>query len=109
MSPLRRWLPLAGWVLGLLALAWAMGAAGRGDLAGPDLGRPATWGDWAAARPPAAAALAVVRLVALGLSWYLVAATAVAVAAQVTRAGRIVAVADLLTLPPIRRAVHVAI
>jgi hypothetical protein len=95
-------------LVGLALFVLALVAAGRGGLAAPPLD-PSTWGRWAAARSPAAAAMAIVRLAALVLAGYLFVVTVVGTALRLLDAGRAVSVADALTVPWVRRAVHAAV
>jgi nucleoid-associated protein YgaU len=106
MSGLRRAVPLVGWVLLLATVLAGMTAAGSGALAGPDLGDPASWGDWAQARTSPEAAVAVLRLVAIALCWYLLAVTLLAAVTSLGRAGRLVSAVDVVTLPFVRRVVQ---
>jgi hypothetical protein len=96
--------------LGLLAsVAWGASSLGRGPLAPPPLTDPGSWAGWAAARSPIEAGFAVLTLVVVALAWYLAAVTALATAGRLVRARRLVRVADLLTLPLFRPAVHAAL
>lgn len=110
VSAARRTLPLLAWLLGLVAVLVGLHAVGGGALGAPDLGRPVTWADWAGGRTAAEAAMAVLRLVALALGWYLLAVTVLAVALRLGRGGsRLVTVADAVTLPFVRGLVHAAV
>ena len=99
-------LRLVAWVGGLVALAGAMVALGHGALAAPDLRRPSTWAAWAKERTAADAAMAVLRLVVLGVAVYLLVVTIVAIALRLGDAGRAVTVADVVTLPFVRSVVQ---
>lgn len=100
---------LALWI-GVLAVAVAvMVAVGHGALAGPDLLHPTTWGAWARDRAPADAVMAVLRLLVLFLGGYLLVVTGLAVVLRVGRAGRLVTVADVITLPWVRSVVQGAV
>jgi hypothetical protein len=100
---------LALWI-GVLALAVAvMVAVGHGALAAPDLLHPSTWGQWARDRAPADAVMAVLRLLVLFLAGYLLVATGLAFVLRVGRAGRLVTVADVFTLPFVRSVVQGAL
>jgi hypothetical protein len=105
----RRALPIVAWVAGLVVVVLGLGAAGHGALAAPALGDPGSWGDWLAAREAPDAAMAVLRLVALGLAWYLLGATVLAVVVRVGRAGRLVSVADVVTVPFVRSLVQAGV
>jgi hypothetical protein len=102
----RRVLLLAGWFVGLAAVLAALHAAGSGPLAAPPLRTPGAWAGWAAERTPPEAAVAVLRLVAIALGWYLLAASALGVAARLAGGARTVEVADLIALPFVRSVVH---
>jgi resuscitation-promoting factor RpfA len=99
----RSWLPLLGWLGSLAAGIVLFTALGGGALEAPPLGQPSAWGDWAAARDPFVAVVAVLRLVVLALAWYLVAVTTVGLVARLTRAARLVRVADALSVPLVRQ------
>jgi nucleoid-associated protein YgaU len=102
----RRWrqaLPLVVWLGSLLVGVVLFHALGSGPLAPPPLTDPSTWGDWASARDPLVATVAVLRLVVLALAWYLVGVTTIGIVARLARAARLVRVADALTVPMVRR------
>ena len=105
----RRTVVLVGWFGGLAGLLVALHGSGRGALAAPDLTAPATWSEWAAGRTPPEAAIAVLRLVGIGLGWYLLAATLLGVAAHVVGGAHTVELADVLLLPVVRRVVQVGL
>lgn len=90
----------AAWVLGLAALLAVLVPVG-GALAAPPLD-PAGWSDWLAGRTAPEAAMAVARVVAIGLAGYLLLATVVAAALRLGDAGRLVTAADVVTLPFVR-------
>src|SRR4051812_30971445 len=102
----RRFAPIVAWVAGLVALLAGMAAIGHGALAAPDLRDPGSWGDWVAARTAAEAAVAILRVVVLVLATYLLLVTLLAVVLRVGRAGRLVTVADVVTLPFVRSLVQ---
>jgi hypothetical protein len=102
-SPTRGWGALVGWLAALLVGVAVLQATGRGALAAPPLTDPGAWSVWAGSRDPLIATVAVLRLVLLALTWYLVGATTVGAVARVTRAARLVRVADALTVPALRR------
>ena len=91
---------LVVWVLGLAGLLAVLLPVG-GALAAPPLD-PAGWSGWLAARTAPEAAMAVLRVVAIGLTGYLLLATAVAVALRLGDAGRLVTAAEVVTLPFVR-------
>lgn len=102
---------------GLVLLAWTAFVAGTlvvlhqvgGALAPPPLAEPSGWGDWFDGRQPAEAVVAVLRLLALGLAWYLLAATVTGTVLRLAGAARLVRAADALTVPLVRRVVNGAV
>jgi nucleoid-associated protein YgaU len=98
----RRVLPLVVWIGALAAVIAGFSALGDGRLAGPALATPSTWGDWAAGRDPVIAVTALLRVVVVGLAWYLLATTVIGALARATRSVRMVRWADALALPPVR-------
>jgi nucleoid-associated protein YgaU len=73
---MRRAVLLATWAACLVAVLVV--AAGLGDELPAPTADPADWGAWLDGRPAADAAVALLRLVVVGLAAYLLAATAVA-------------------------------
>lgn len=106
---MRREVVLAGWGAVLVLIVGLMVLAGRGALAGPPLTEPGGWAAWASGRGAPAAALAVIRLVVLATAAYLLAVSALVVAGDLFRHGRLVQLGDLLALPPVRHALHAAL
>lgn len=96
-------LALAWWTAFLIATVAGLHAAGEA-LAPPPL-NPGQLGDWLGRRQPAEAAFAVLRLVALGLAWYLLLATVAAVLARASGWRSLVRVLDAVTVPAVRRMV----
>lgn len=103
MSTRGRLGAIAGWALVLGSVAVALQLSGRGALASPPLADPARWAGWLDGRDPVVAAFALVRIAALAGLWYLVTVTAVGIVLRLAGAVRIVAVADRLTVAPVRR------
>jgi hypothetical protein len=97
---------LVAWVGMLVGVAGGMLALGDGALGAPDLRRPSTWTAWAQERTAPDAAMAVLRLVVLGLALYLLVVTMLAVALRLGDAGRSVTVLDVVTLPFVRSVVQ---
>ena len=101
----------AAWAGGLLAWTVFLGAAlvvlhsVGGVVAPPPLADPGEWDGWLRARQPAAAAVAVARLVAIGLAWYLLAVTVAGAAARLLGTARLVRAVDALSVPLVRRLV----
>lgn len=101
-----RALRAAAWVLGLLATAVVLRLAATGDLATPPVGSLDSLTAWADAREPVAAAVALVRLAAEVGTWYVLAVTALHVAAVILRSTGGHRLADALAVPAVRRLVH---
>lgn len=109
MTRPRHALVLAGWTALVATTIAGLGAAGSGPLAGPPLADASQLGPWLQGRDAVTAAMAIVRLLLLGISWYLLAATLAGVVAAVVRSARLVAVADAISVPAVRRLVHGAV
>jgi hypothetical protein len=105
-SPAHAWGALVGWLATLLVGVAVLRATGSGALAAPPSTDPGTWGAWAGSRGPLVATVALLRLGALALVWYLVGVTTIGMVARVTRAARLVRIADALTVPAVRRSLH---
>jgi hypothetical protein len=108
-SRARARLGLAVWVALLAAVAIGGLRAGGPILATPPLRDPAVWASWAAARDPVTIVFAVARLLVVAAAFYLLGITSIGVAARFARAARLVAVADLLTVPAVRRLLQSAL
>jgi hypothetical protein len=95
---------LAGCAVALALLVAALHRLGGAALAAPPLLHPGQLGRWAAARDPATMAFALVRLVALVAGWYVLVVCVAHLAAAGSRSQPLARVADLVTLPLLRRA-----
>ena len=97
------WKPVGCAVLlaGCVAVLHGLGGA----LAPPPLAAPDELGRWLERREPAEAAVAVVRLIALALAWYLLVATVAGVAARATGSAPLVRTVEALSTPLVRRLV----
>src|SRR5690606_28188979 len=84
-------------------------ALGGGALEAPALSEPASWGAWADGRDAVVATAAVLRLVVLALAWYLLGTTLVGALARVARWGALVRMADLLSVPAVRRVLQASV
>lgn len=99
---MRSWSVIVGWVV-MLALGVAAGhALGSGALAVPGV-EVVAWRAWAATTDPLVAVMALLRVAALAAGWYLLATTALGVAARALHAVRLVRVADRISAPVVRR------
>lgn len=94
------------WLVGLLAAAVALRLASSGELATPPLGSLDQLTVWVDAREPAAATMALVRLLAEVSVWYVLALSALHVASKASRIAGGHRLADALALPGVRRVVH---
>ena len=102
MNRRARFLRLAGWAAGIALALYVLSVSGRGELSPPPIGSPGRWPTWVDGREPAAAAFAILRLVAVGGCWYLAATTVVGALLRLFRADVLVAVADRVTVAPVR-------
>jgi nucleoid-associated protein YgaU len=102
MNPRRARLALVAWLVVVIAGLALLTAAGRGSLAAPPAS-PGRWLSWIDDRDPATAFVALARLAALAIGWYLLAALVVGAAARLGRAHALIAMADRLTVPSARR------
>ncbi len=93
---------LFGWVVALVVGVAAGHALGSGVLAVPGT-EVAAWRSWAAATDPLVVTMAMLRLVAVGVAWYLLATTVLGVAARALRVVRLVRFADAVSAPVVRR------
>jgi hypothetical protein len=99
---------LALWVGALVVGIASFHAIGDGPLAAPPID-PAGWLAWAEGRDPLVATFAVLRLLVLALSWYLVGATSIGILARALRAASLIRLADALTVPALRRVLQTAL
>ena len=101
-AKLRRALEFGVWCVALAGGTALVHALGSGALAAPPVD-PAAWAPWLDGRDPLVATMALLRLLVLAVCWYLVGVTSVGLVARLLRAGRLLRIADALTLPPVRR------
>ena len=95
-SKAMTWLLIVGGALGALHLS------GRGALASPALTTPGAWPEWMAEQGPEAVVVSVLRLVALGGCWYLLAVTVIGIGARLIGSHPLVRATDALTVPAVR-------
>jgi len=93
---------LLGWCAALVVGTALFHSLGSGVLAAPPVS-PAGWSEWAAGREPAVIGISLLRLLTLGLCWYLVGVTTVGLVARLLRRARLIRIADALTVPWVRR------
>lgn len=100
---IRGVLTVVAWSAVLVAVIVGFGALGSsGALQTPALTDPGAWGEWAGRREPLTVVFAVLRLLVIGIAWYLLGVTIVGTLARLFRWGRLVTLADLLTVPSVR-------
>lgn len=105
-SPLWRRTLLGGlWVATLVAVIVLLGrlGQGQGQLSTPPLLDRSELRAWLDERDGIIAAFALVRLIGLGLAWYLLIVTSLGLLARVSRIPALVRVADLATVPAVRK------
>jgi len=93
---------LLGWCAALVVGTALFHSLGSGVLAAPPVS-PAGWSEWAAGREPTVIGISLLRLLTLGLCWYLVGVTTVGLVARLLRRARLIRIADALTVPWVRR------
>lgn len=101
--PLRRALAAVAWIATLVAIIVLLGWLGDGRLSTPPLLDRSQLQRWLDGRDAVTVAFAVVRLIGLVLAWYLLVVTVVGLVARVSRLPALVRVADLATIPAVRR------
>lgn len=109
MGTFRRLLPLVTWVATLTVAIALFTSLGNGPLAAPPLTTPSAWGEWAAAREPVVATVAILRLAALAMAWYLVGVTTIGAVARVAQLASLVRVTDALSVPLVRRVLQTSL
>lgn len=99
----RRVLVILAWMAALVATIWGLGKLGTGALSPPPLRDGGDLQRWLDGRDAVTTAFALVRLLGLALAWYLVAVTVLAVVARASRIPALVRLADVTTIPAVRR------
>lgn len=94
------------WLLALVGIGVALRAAAGGDLAGPPLASGDELLSWIDARSPAAAAVALVRLVAELSVWYVLGLSVLHLLSRALRRSGGHRLADALAAPGVRRLVQ---
>lgn len=108
MSRTRSAAGLLAWLAALGVGTWAFHALGEPVLPAPPW-RAGEFSSWVAATEPTVVTMALLRLLVLALSWYLVGVTAVGGLARLVGAVRLVRLADLVTVPSVRRLLQSAL
>jgi hypothetical protein len=106
IRPGRRSVLLVGWVLFLLAALGVLHVLGRGPLTAPPLTRPDALATWVDRQSAAVLAFGSLRLAAMGLAWYLLAATIASLLAAIVGSTRWSAVVETLSPAVVRRVVQ---
>lgn len=96
---------LVGWI-GLLLLGLGVGHALGGEVLSVPSAEVTAWRTWAATTDPLVLTMALLRVGALGVAWYLLATTLLAVVARGLRLVRLIHLADAIAAPTVRRLVH---
>lgn len=99
----RRLLVGAAWIVGLVATIGVLNRLGSGQLSTPPLLDRSELQLWLDDHDAVVAAFAIIRLVALALAWYLLVVTVLGLAARLSRIPALVRLADLATLPAVRK------
>ena len=99
----RRFLVGAAWIVALVATIFVLGRLGAGQLSTPPLLDRSELQLWLDDRDAVVAAFALIRLIGLGLAWYLLVVTVLGLAARLSRIPGLVRLADLATLPAVRK------
>lgn len=99
----RRLLVGAAWIVGLVATILVLDRLGSGQLSTPPLLDRSELQLWLDDRDVVVAAFALIRLVGLALAWYLLLVTVLGLAARLSRIPALVRLADVATLPAVRK------
>lgn len=99
---------LLGWLVALAGAIWLLTALGRGPLAVPSILETPEWRAWLASKDGPTIFFAVLRLFTLAIAWYLSGTIAVGTVAHLVRSARLLAIANLMALPTVRRTLQAA-
>ena len=105
----RALLRLVGPLAFLAAAIAALTVMGRGALGVPPLFDRAAWGPWVSSRDAVTVVFAGLRVLTLAAAWYLLGATLVGIVARLLRSARLIALADVVTVPAVRRVLQSAL
>jgi LysM domain len=106
MRPWRRSALLVGWVVLLVAALGLFHALGRGAFTAPPLARPGALASWLDEQSTTTLAFGALRLAAMGLAWYLLAATIAGLLAHFLGSARWSATVDAISPAVVRRVVR---
>jgi hypothetical protein len=96
---------LAGWILLLVAALVVATAFDDPRLTTPAVTNPQLWGQWLAASDPVFVTASVVRLLLVGITWYLLGTTTILLVARLSDSLAMLRVAEALAVPVVRRVV----
>jgi hypothetical protein len=99
----------ATWLAMLVAVIGGLHVAGAGALSTPAMTSGDGWATWLARTDPVVSAFAMIRLAALAGAWYVLVVTVLTGLARAVGSGALVAVADWITLPVLRRVLAVTL
>jgi hypothetical protein len=100
---------LAGWVVLLVGVIWLLHVLGQGPLASPPLTRPGALAGWVEQRSAPEVAFGGLRLAAVGLAGYLLAASLAGLLAGVAGWARCCAALDVVSPAVVRRLLQGAV
>ena len=109
MRRLQDVLPLAAWLGSLTAGIVLFTQLGDGALATPALTDAAGWRSWLQGQEAVLAGVALLRLLVLGLAWYLVGVTTLGLVARLLRLASLARVADAISGPIVRHVLRQAL
>lgn len=99
----RRAVTGLAWIVTLVAIIVLLGRLGSGTLSTPPLLDRSKLQIWLDERDALTVAFALVRVIGLVLAWYLLVVTTLGLGARLTRIPALVRLADLATIPAVRR------
>lgn len=100
---LHRGIAVVGWLALLVGVLVAFTLLGSGALAPPPVTDPAAWAAWAGQRGATEVVFALLRLGVVAVAWYLLGVSVLGVAVRLLRLTRLVRLADIVTVPAVRR------
>lgn len=100
---------LGAWCGLLLLGLWAFGGPLGRRIGAPGLTTPRTWATWSSGQDPTLVTMAVLQLVVVAVTGYLLVATVLAWAAEMSESRLLVRASDLLVAAGVRRAVRATV